>query len=375
MRVLIGDLLTGRRIMDVPFLSAAWESELNSPGSVSCSVDLGDPEVRALDLYNSASLGKTFLAVVAGDRIMEAGPIWGREYDRHEGKLELSGAGLWSYFDHRTLMPFIGDLPVIDPVTGKSAAHANSSWSGLHLGTIGKRMLQQSMAWPGGDIPLVFEPDKPGTSVRNYLGAELPRIGQMLQNLTEVEGGPDVAFVPEWSADRLGVRWRYVSGDPRLTSVREHLIDASVPSSPLDSLNVRESASEMGSLGWCSAGRSGDESIIERAWNPGALGAGFPLIERVDSSRSSVSEASTALGYATELARTGGKPLSGWSVTVNTGGEGEPEYTDFSVGDFVKFKVAGDALLPDGAYRRRIVHMSGSDASSAIKLGLGETYG
>ena len=375
MRVLIGDLLTGRKILDVPYLSASWSSELNGPGSVSATVDLRDPDVVSLGMRNAATLGKTFLAIESEGRILEAGPIWSSNYDRTDKKLTITGAGLWSYFDHRTLLPNIGDLPVVDPATGESAEHANSTWKNLHLGTIGKRMVEQSMTWPNSALPIVFETDKPGEHERTYKGAELPVIGQMLQNLTEVENGPDIAFLPERTPDGLGVQWRYVSGDPRISSNRPHIIDGSVPGAAIDELTVSESASEMGALGWCSAGRSGDEAIIERAFNMASLAAGFPLMEWVDSSRSSVSVAATALGYAVELARTGSKPMSAWSVSVHTSGDGEPRYTDYSVGDFVQFKIAGDPFIPDGKYERRIVNMSGSAGDPVIKLGLGEVYG
>ncbi len=375
MRVLIGDLLTGRKILDVPFLGASWASELNGPGSVTATVDLRDPDVVSLGMGNAATLGKTFLAIESEGRILEAGPIWSRNYDRTEKVLTLTGAGLWSYFDRRSLLPHIGDRPVVDPATGESAEYANSTWKNLHLGTIGKRMIEQSMTWPNSALPIVFEDDKPGDHERTYKGAELPVIGQMLQNLTEVENGPDIAFVPERTPDGLGVRWRYVSGDPRISSIRAHIIDGSVPGAAIDELTVSESASEMGALGWCSAGRSGDEAIIERAFNQESLAAGFPLMERVDSSRSSVSVAATALGYAVELARTGSKPRSAWSVSLHTGGDGEPRYTDYSVGDFVYFKIAGDPFIPDEKYKRRIVNMSGSAADPVIKLGLGEVYG
>lgn len=375
MRVILGDLLTGRRILDVPFMEASWSVELNGPGSVSASVDLHDPEVRALELHHSATIGKSFLAVVVDDKILEAGPVWSRKYSRASGTLSLEAAGLWSYFDMRTLLPYIGDLPVIDPATGESAAYANSTWSGMHLGTIGKRIVQQSMTWQGGNLPIVFEADKPGTAERTYKGAELPKIGQMLQNLTEVEDGPDIAFRPEWTPDRLGVQWRYVSGDPRLTSQRAHIINASVPGSPLADLDVTETGGQMGSLGWCSAGRSADVSIIERAWNHDMVAAGFPLMERIDSSRSTVSEVQTAKQYAAELARTGARPRASWPVTIHTGGDGEPTYTEYTEGDFIDFKMLGDPLIPDGVHTRRIVNMSGEAGSPDLKIGLGESFG
>lgn len=375
MRIFIGDLLTGRHINDVPFLSAEWAAELNAAGSVSAKIDLRDPQVRTLGMYNAAYPGKTFLAVADGDHVLEAGPIWMRSYDRESGVLSVGASGLWSYFDARTLVPNIGDMPVIDPVTGESAAWANSSWKNLHLGTIGKRIIEQSMTWPGGNLPIVFEDDKPGSHERNYLGADLARIGQMLQNLTEVEDGPDIGFFPEWMPDRMGVRWRYVSGDPRLVGSRPHRVDVTVPKTALDRLSVADSGVEMGALGWCSAGRASDTAIIERVSNAGMLAAGFPLLERVDSSRSTVTLAETARAYASELARTGGKPVSSWSVSVHTGGVGEPQYTDFRVGDLVEFKITDDLFIPDGVYTRRIVNVSGSAGDPVLKLGLGETYG
>lgn len=375
MRVVMGDLLTGRRILDVPFVTADWSVELNAPGAVKCSLDLRDPDVQALDMRNSATPGKSFLAAVVDGVVVEAGPIWARSFDRGTGELQLSARGLWSYFDHRTLLPDLGTLPVVDPVSGESAAYANSAWSSMSLGTIGKRIVQQSMTWPGGDLPIVFEGDKAGTHERNYVGAELPVIGQMLQNLTEVEDGPDIEFRPRWSADRMGVEWLYRSGDPRLAAQSVILLDTTVPSSPVDDLRVDDSASRMGSLGWCSGGRSADIAMVERSFDTLLVDAGFPLLEIVDSSRSSVKDQETLLAYAVELARTGRKSLAQWSVTVHTGGDGEPLMTDFSVGDFVDIKIGGDLFVPDGVYRRRIVNIAGKAGDPIIKLGLGETYG
>jgi hypothetical protein len=245
-RIILGDLLTGRRILDVPYKAADWDLELNGPGTVKATVDLRDPSVAALDLGNSATPGKSFLAAVEGDIILEAGQILPTTYSRDDGTLTLTARGLWSYFDDRTLLPYIGDLPVVDPVSGESSAYSNSYWSGMHLGTIGKRIIQQSLLWPGGNLPIVFEADKPGTNERRYTGAELNIIGQMLENLTGVEGGPDIEFRPRWSSDRLGVEWFYRSGDPRLSSSGVHRWNASIPESPINNLTVDSTAAHMG---------------------------------------------------------------------------------------------------------------------------------
>lgn len=375
MRIIMGDLLTGRRILDVPFTKADWAVELNAAGTVRCTVDLRDADVEALDMRNAATLGKTFLGAVEDGVLVEAGPLWSREYDQADGTLTLVAKGLWSYFDRRTLLPDIGDLPVIDPATGESAAYADSSWSGLHLGTIGKRIVQQSMTWPGADLPIVFEADKVGDHERNYAGADLSIIGDMLTNLSNVQGGPDIQFLPQWSSDRLGVQWLYRSGDPRIYSMTDHIIDASVPGSPVKKLDVEESGDALAALGWCSGGRSGDASLIDRAWNQTLPSAGFPLMEAVDSSRSSVKEPATITAYAVELARVSARPVAQWGLTVHTGGEGEPSVTEYAVGDYLRIKVGGDLFIPDGTYRRRIVNLSRTEGDQHLKIGLGEDYG
>lgn len=375
MRIIMGDLLTGRRILDVPFMAASWSVEINGPGTVTATVDLRDPAVAALGMWNASMPGKTFLAAASGDLIFEAGPIWSRAYNRDSGQLTLTAKGLWSYFDHRTVLPFIGDQPVVDATTGESAAYANTALTGMHLGTIGKRLVQQSMTWPGGNLPIDFEPDKSGDNERNYLGAELPVIGQMLDNLTGVENGPDIEFRPRFSADKLGVRWLYRSGDPRLGSQTVHLIDASVAASPVESLTDSESADMMGSLGWCSGGRSADVALIERHLDTRLLDAGFPLLERLDTSRSSVTQVATLKAYAAELARNGDRPMSSWTATVRMGGEGEPRLGELWNGDTADFKIRRDLFMPDGNYRRRIMSMSGKAGSNFVTLGIGATYG
>jgi len=93
-------------------------------------------------------------------------------------------------------------------------------------------------------------------------------------------------------------------------------------------------------------------------------------MERIDSSRSTVSEVQTAKQYAAELARTGARPRASWPVTIHTGGDGEPTYTEYTEGDFIDFKMLSDPLIPDGVHTRRIVNMSGEAGSPDLKIGL-----
>jgi hypothetical protein len=114
---------------------------------------------------------------------------------------------------------------------------------------------------------------------------------------------------------------------------------------------------------------------VERALDPTLLNAGFPLRERVDSSRSTVVLRQTVIDFATELARTGAKPRSVWKFDIHTGGRGEPIIGQFGVGDYVEITIKDDPFIPDGKHLRRIVTLGGSAGSAFVKVGLGENYG
>ena len=103
----IGDLLTGARIQTLPVMSGSWSDVLNDAGSIECTVSLRDPDVRRLNIGESGRPGRTFLAAVDGDTILQAGPVWRHDYDNAAGTLTLSGAGMYSYFDRRVLDQFM----------------------------------------------------------------------------------------------------------------------------------------------------------------------------------------------------------------------------------------------------------------------------
>src|SRR5690606_16860233 len=152
---------------------------------------------------------RCFLAVVEGDRVLEAGPIWSHSSNADTRRLTIRAAGLGSLWDHRVVMKVLA--------TGENPAETSLSWSGLSLATIAKRLVQTAMAHAGGALPLDLPADVAGTDERTYPGYELASLGQRLEELMGVIDGPDIAFRPYLAEDRLGIRWRMVTGDPLLT--------------------------------------------------------------------------------------------------------------------------------------------------------------
>src|SRR5690606_7026317 len=73
-------------------LRGAWDDRILAPSSVALTMDLNDPDVRALGLRNVATPAKSFLARVDGSHVV-AGPIWAYRWEGDTRLLQLDAKG------------------------------------------------------------------------------------------------------------------------------------------------------------------------------------------------------------------------------------------------------------------------------------------
>lgn len=371
MRVRICDLKSGRRILDLPYLKASWTSEINTAESVSATVDLNDPRIRRLGLYNATWPGRTAL-IVEDEHLTVGGPLWKRAYDRDAGTLELTARGMWSYFDHRTLLPVMTDYDRLTNPDGSADTRYDTNLNNLSYETIAKRWIQQSMRWTGGGMPIVFQDDADGTFQRNTKGAELKLIGDLLTDLTGVENGPDIRFQPRRQADGLGYEWMLMCGHPRITSPTVTKWDMSVTRSPVTDLTVEDDASNLASITWRTGGAAAEKAIIERGVDHTLTDRGFPLYERVTSLSSSVINDDVALDHALEDLRTSAMPERTWSFNVKR----DHRLGIYDAGYPAMIKTRNDPWgIPDGWHPMRIMSLAGASDSDDIQVRTGVTYG
>lgn len=201
--------ITLRQLLTV---SSNTELVLNDMESIDAVLKLplrDDATGVTIDLTQQLVPGRDFVGIMVGDRLLAAGPVWADPYTAKTKYVRIVAAGLWSYFDHRYV------LPVLAP--GQLPRDVTSRWEGLSLRTIAKRLVQQACAHPGAGLPIDYEDDILGDHEREYLGADGITVGDALRRLTDVEGGPDIAFRPYMTSDRRFVRWALATGSPELT--------------------------------------------------------------------------------------------------------------------------------------------------------------
>lgn len=405
-RYILGDLRTGNRILDLPVIAGPWESRIDTAETISVTIDMQNPDAQLLNLRNTAAASKTFLAVVEGvadgEFITAAGPIWTHAYDRDTASLQLGAKGMWSLFNHRLILPLLaGTLPITawtvpDPADNtKTIPNPNltTSYTGQWLGTIAKRLVAQAVSWTGGGLPIVLPSEETSTNAdhdREYIGADFKSVGEAIQELSQVDGGPEIQFVPQFKPGKLGVQWVMRVGSaaqPLLFGNTQPRWDLTVKESPMSGFHIDQDATGMGSLSWATGGRSSDDVLVSRAYNSTLVDLGYPLMEVLDSSHSSVSKQSTLDGYAAQNLMNAQQPSETWSFTVESypsdvdGNPAGPQLGSFAVGDFCQINLAGfqpatetQAMVGDpylqqaGPYLNRITGMTGDETGLSVQL-------
>lgn len=378
-QVVIGDLRTGRNLVYVPASGVAelsWSLSRNVPDDVAITFNTGDTTTRKLGISAAAIPGRSFAVVVVDDIPIAGGPIWISNNMRDTRKKKITAKGMWSYFDHRVLIPLLAQTtPIIDPSTGEPYAAMNTNYVGISFGTMAKRMVQTAIAFTGGHVPIVFGGDEFADREKSYEGTDLAMVGERLQQLTELENGPDIAFTPRFTEDGLGMEWVLTTGteeQPNLSGETIHIWDYSVPKPSIAGLETTIDASNLASRYWLNGGRNDDRTYIERADDPSLLDEGFPLLETAGSSDATTVEG--LVSKATEQVRINKLPKSSWSFKVRT--DGDPNPVDVNVGDYCRIIMAGDDEIPDSGpegYLRRVAAKSG-DLTSWVKITTLDTY-
>jgi hypothetical protein len=385
LRWFLADLATGRFMADLPVLTGRWQRLLNRPETIECTLDLRDPDVIALQPRVIAAPGRAVLAVAEGDVVLGAGPIWARTYSKDDRKLTLSAKGVWSYYDHRFIIPAIAATTAVDEFSipdpdNEGATMPNPALqtllTGWELGTIAKKLVQQAHTWTGGVLPIVLEADRVGTHERTYEGPEFKNLGDVLRQLQDVEGGPDVRFLPRFADSLSSLEWVLQTGteaDPLLFGGSTHRWDLSAPQSTVSNLSIRDNASQLASLGWATGGKSADTALVSRAYDDSLISAGYPLMEELDSSHSTVSVQSTLDAHAANVVGFGSTPTEVWDFEVEA--TSQPYLGAYFEGDYCEVDVApysvasGDPYLyVGGTFQHRIVSISGDEKGETVKV-------
>lgn len=240
----------------------------------------------------------------------------------------------------------------------------------LALPEIARRMVVlaslKAGAGPGAELPITLPTvDANGSHVRTYRPHELATIAERLGQLTQVENGPDVHLRPVLTADRRSFTWQLRIGEPRLGAAAGWTWTYGANCSTID---VDSDATAMTMRAYVPGQADTDTGTpVGNAEDLSLINAGWPLLERADSARSSTETTTNLDAQAADYLRVHGRPVEEWKVTARA--DTHPPLGVWQLGDEAILRVRGHRWIEDGDYRRRLLSVSGN-ATDEITLGV-----
>lgn len=376
-RWVVGDLRTGRIAREVDFTSPRWSADIEDGGTLAASYPLDALTDQGQSVWPTAAAdtapGKSFLAVAyvtddGTEHWKAGGPIWTHDYQDATATLTLGASALSSYYDHRKVMPVLA--------AGQNPATATVTYATAQLGLIAKRLVELAHSHTNGALPVVLPSDASlggdGTShTRTYPGYELGWVGERLQQLSDVIGGPEIQFVPRRrSSDRRFMEWVMRVGTDATGGLLTQtgpawLFDRTTRDSPLTAINVKVDGGDLTGRAWAAGQGEAEGRPIVYVNDSKLTGSGWPLLEVEDTGNDTVSDVATLTAKAAARVAYGSAPIETWTVVAHR--DGPPHVGRYSPGDWCQVRIAGHAYLPDGLHRMRIMSVAG-DADHDVTL-------
>jgi hypothetical protein len=336
-------------------------------------------------------------AICQGTHIWQAGPVRGESYSEDgANSTQVYGVGLFTLLQEkrllvnaaRTTRAGIAQIDA-DVAFGPGATSPKDSPipvanRNLALATIIKRIFENALAEPGGDLPIDLDPlDYTANNERTYPGYELASPGGRAFDITQVNGGPEMELIPYFTTTaRRFVRHRLMVGTPANNG---HLGQLGYPhawdtGAALCSVGFERNGEGRTTRHWEKGGGSDRNVITAFAQDLTSVttgpGAGLrPLLETVGNSHSNEESAGLLQSYADSALVNGSRPKTTLALEVRMDGDdgtgrgsGSPRLQAVSPGDTAVLNITRHRRLPDGPIDVRILRMSSSRASDRARL-------
>lgn len=371
--VLAYDTRTGRVVRELQMASEpVWDTRLNDIGGGSFSCPLGvsdqwDTWVREVARPYRYSMAVMLSGTPEDSPIPQAGPLIAYTPDEEPQpgsvpKIGFAFKGFWQNLMRR----LVSDRTWNPATTLITNAAADLNLTNLELRDIAIQLLTHAttmVSRTGSDLPIDLPTlGSPGHDYRNYPGYEMISFGQRLQELTQVDGGPDVYFQPYLT--RFGgyrqIRHQAIVGNPYITQpgvplrfdYRSNLVKVAVN-------GVGEDTSTTAFVKG-----TGNENAQQYGYanDPTLIASGWPLLDYVDSNHTSALIQATLDGWAAADVALLSNPPEQWKATVKT--EGSQRLGSYVPGHFVQYNVLDHHWILDGLYTWRLLSLARTGSTS-----------
>lgn len=361
------DTRTGRVVREMPLAGEpAWDARLNDEGGGAFSCPLGiseqwDSWIREVARPYRYSMAIMLSGTQVDSPIPQAGPLTTYVPDEEPQpgsvpKIQFGFKGFWQNLMRRLVSDRTWN-PNTSLITNPAA---DLNILNKTLRDIGITLLTQATTQvnrPGSDLPL----DIPalgiaGDNERRYPGYDMVSFGQRLQELTQVDGGPDVFFQPYLTTfgGYRAVRHQAILGNP-------YIVQPGVPirfdyRSNLVKVAVNGVGEDTSTTAYVKGTGNENAQQYGYATDTGLINSGWPMLDFVDSNHTSALIQSTLNGWAKADVALLSNPPEQWKATVRT--ESQPRLGSYIPGHFVQYNLLDHHWILDGLYTWRLLSLA-----------------
>lgn len=292
-RSLDGAPIAGSNV--VPVSGASWESALNEPGSMTLAI----PRSRLFAAWNARRKLRPWYATAAlidGNEVIHAGPVLARKWTP-KGGLSVTVGGAWDYFSKRLVLNHDLHDAWVDGEVVLDEENPSPQWvlkyRNLSLGGIGAGIVREALSWGELAVDMPTLPLEAGFNDRTYNGWDFATTATRLEELTKVINGPNIRFDPYLRSDGH-LRFKYVSDYGGGTY---HRLSTGMTGHGVTVDDVDEDGKSLATEVYALGGRSEDIVLAARAASTRLTAAGWPVMQDVLKSHSSVSRLETLQGH------------------------------------------------------------------------------
>lgn len=307
MRALLFETRSGKPVTDLERKDWDCDTGILAPDKLSITVPAYTKRSRSMDLRSLLARDKHSIALIdesveAVRHVVAAGPIVTATPQEDSGgnhAYKVACRGIERLLEWRQVRLFPG-WPMLGP-DGKPNGTYDQALTGLSYGTIMKRLVAESEKFAGGDLPIIYEPDRAGVHERTaYAAVDGKQVQEALDQLADLGDGVEYDFQPVIDEfDRISYRLvtgtdsgRIVSGNASpvwnlggaQSDIRGYERDPDATPTITDTV--------------FSGGKDGDKVMLARAQDHAPFADGYPRAELWDSSHSTVSVQSTLQSWA-----------------------------------------------------------------------------
>lgn len=363
MRALLFETRTGKPILDLERTDWSYDTGILAADQVKLRVPGYTPRAKSLDLRALLTPRKHAIALVddsvQGDVLVPAAGyiVSAPAQEDVDGKhgYDVTCAGFERLLEKRHVRLFPG-WPLLSG--GKPTGTYDQVLTNLEYGTMMKRLIMESMLFPGGGLPFDFEADRTGTRVATrWEAVDGKPVLDAIDDTADLLNGVEYDLQP-YVDEFENIRFRFVTGTDAemvVSGPKRVVLNVGGASPDVSDWEREPSATDVATDTVFAGGKSDDRVLLARAADSALIDDGWPRSEVWDASHSTVERQATLDGWAEGR-------LQGMTELITFKARFE-RVRGLRHGDVVELQVKGHWDMPDGVYERRVLSVARDSGS------------